>query len=163
MNDASSNANDPVAPVAPALGISMSTELGVGRNLVLQTHVSSDCAPADLKQLLDKLATASDQQRERYDAQLRLTALKELEEQQSRQYERFSSDFKRLEAKREQEANLVPPGRRTPPQKSPAIEAKEQADRDNARYTLETGKKDLDITRAQIKEYEAKVAEFSKG
>ena len=156
MDDASSNANVP-APV-PALGFSYSVELTPGRSIVMQTHLPNDVSSAEIDTMLDKVASSIERQKLRATDRERLEGLRQLEEQQSRQYERFKGDFDRLEKQHAAEANTLPAGRRTAPDKSPAVMKAEQAQRQGAIVTLETGKKDLDDTRAKIKALEVKVA-----
>ncbi len=54
----------PVAKeAAPAIGVSLSAELGHGHSLVMQTHVAFDVPAADLDAVLDKLRDAATRQR----------------------------------------------------------------------------------------------------
>ena len=48
---------------APALGFSITANLGKDRQLVLQTHVGNDCDLGALNAMLDKLAAAADRQK----------------------------------------------------------------------------------------------------
>lgn len=152
MNDASSNAQVP-APV-PALGFSISVELTPGRAIVVQSHIANDVKSEEIDSLLDKAMRALERQKTRALEREELSQYRELERQQTRQHEGFSEDFNRLETKLEGKQSNIPAGRRTAPSLSPA----EQSQRDNARLTLEKGKKALDDTRAKIKDLEAKVA-----
>lgn len=51
---------------APALGMSLQVDLGMGRVATLQTFVPSDCSPRQLNEVLDKMTRAGDRQRAHY-------------------------------------------------------------------------------------------------
>lgn len=152
MDEASSNAQVP-APT-PALGFSVSVELTPGRNIVMQSHLANDCSQAEIDNLLDKVLRSVERQKLRATEREHLEALRQLEEQQSRQHVSFGDDFMRLDAQQTEKMAKIPPGRRTAAELTPA----EKAQRDGARATLEKGKKNLDETRTKIKDFEAKVA-----
>lgn len=46
----------------PAIGISLSVEVGKGRNLVFQSHIDRDCETLVINDLLDKLNVAAERQ-----------------------------------------------------------------------------------------------------
>lgn len=52
---------------APALGFSLSFDLGAGRSLVLQTHLPNDANGKELADMLDKMGDAGDRMKARYD------------------------------------------------------------------------------------------------
>lgn len=54
-------------PAAPALGFSIQVDLGAGRNAVLQTHLPNDASLDDINAMLDKMSSAADRQKARYD------------------------------------------------------------------------------------------------
>jgi len=152
MDEASSNAQVP-APV-PALGFSISVELTPGRVIVVQSHIANDAKSEEIDALLDKAMRALERQKTRAGEREELSQYRELERQQSRQHEGFTEDFMRLDKAQSDKVASIPPGRRTAPDLTP----KDKADRDNARLTLDKGKKALDTTRAKIKDLETKVA-----
>ena len=51
-----------VPGAAPALGMSLSVEIGKGRNLVFQSHVDRDCELEVVNDFLDKINAAADRQ-----------------------------------------------------------------------------------------------------
>lgn len=73
---------------APALGMSLQVDLGMGRVATLQTFVPSDCSMRQLNETLDKMTRAGDRQRAHY----RLEELHRELSEEERKHAQMQSD-----------------------------------------------------------------------
>lgn len=76
---------------AAALGFSYSVQVDDKRNIVLQSHVSLDCSPAELNAALDKMGNAVERQAARYT----VIALRRSLAMQKKQLRRVTEDLVR--------------------------------------------------------------------
>jgi hypothetical protein len=129
---------------APALGISLLTQLDDKHALTMQTHMASDCSPAELNAMLDKISAAVDRQALAY----RLPGLLRDNAQRKAFLERAAADVDAIDARRREE--WVAKNRRGAFKLTP----QHKAERDQVMTNIARNKEDFERDKAEIERIE---------
>jgi len=125
---------------AIAVGMTLSTQIGEGRSLVMQTYIPRDASVREYHLVLDKLGAATDRQKAKYDllaVEMSLAQHNKMLAQLKEDYDRIAQD---IETKWQQQ-----PGRRGPPKLNPNEAAQRvQAQQTMKRYVVEIAKLEAD-------------------
>lgn len=132
----------------PAIGISISHQLGETQNVVMQAHVPADCDNRELDEILDKMFRASQRQR----AKSLLPEKRKTLERLKTVHERAAEDIVRLDMERK----LADEAARALWAQTHRGDYKETPKTMQERQRIEADKKNAEIT---YKRYEEDIAE----
>lgn len=139
-----------VVPVAPVIGISISTELPGKRSLVFQTHVDQNMPKKDMDALVDKVQDVADRQFSRYLIEAIEAELEQHEKMAEDQVQRIAQVESNIQMK---SSELAQNGRRNGYKPSP----KEEIEKQQAHMNLEETRKRIALIRGKLQEHQAVV------